>query len=161
MIEVVLLGFLVSIMGFLGISFAQKISQALLVFMVSLMFIELILKREVPSKSNNLNQLQSQNLNTRLSALTQALEDAGQVINSIEFEIQSRQDLVNKLESQKAIAEKAITLSKEQVDAVAAILSHQVSRRSDADSRRELFKDIAIFVAGIMVSVILHWLGVL
>jgi chromosome segregation ATPase len=160
-VELAAFGLIVAIIEVLGLQIAEKLSQPLLLIMVSMLLIELVLNREQSRGSGVRNQSESQDLNARLGALTHALDDAGRIISAIEIEIESRQELVGKLESQKAIAENAITLSKEQVDAVAAILSRQVSQQSEKDSRRELIKDILIFSAGIITSLLLHWLGVL
>ncbi len=99
-------------------------------------------------------------LDTRLNALTQALNDAGQTIDSIEHEILSRQALVDKLQAQKTLAEKAITLNKEQVEAITALLNQEISKQSKADARREFLKDMAFFIAGIIVTVFLGQLGI-
>jgi hypothetical protein len=101
-----------------------------------------------------------QNLDDRLAKLTQALTEAGNVISSIESEIQSRQSLVQQLESQKVIAEQAIKLSKEQVDAVAALLSEQVAKQSREDSRRDKLRDVFFFALGVLVSFLLSYFQV-
>ena len=160
-IELVAFSFIAAIGGLLGLDTYQRLSIPLLLMMLSIFLLELVLKKDSSRANLSANQLDSQDLNARLNTLVNALGDAGRIISAIETEIESRQELVQKLESQKAIAEKAITLSKEQVDAVSAILSQQVSQQSEKDSRRELLKDILIFAAGIIVTLLLHWLGVL
>ncbi len=98
-------------------------------------------------------------IEARLTTLTKALSDAGQIINSIEQEISSRQELVSKLETQKALAERAITLNKEQVEAVTALLNQEISKQSKADAKREFLKDLSFFIAGVIVTIALGQLG--
>ncbi|MEL7524014.1 MAG: hypothetical protein AAGJ80_20735, partial [Cyanobacteria bacterium J06553_1] len=57
--------------------------------------------------------------------------------------------LVTQLERQKIVAEEAIRLSREQVDAVSALLSEKVSRENQAESRRALIRDFLFLIAGI------------
>lgn len=99
---------------------------------------------------------QTQDLDSRLSTLTKALAEAGQTVGAIEAEIESRQVLVTQLERQKIVAEEAIRLSREQVDAVSALLSEKVSRENQAESRRALIRDFLFLIAGIAIPLIIQ-----
>jgi hypothetical protein len=132
-------------------------SDAIILLMLSVVL--LYLSYEKLPELIKRNWSQPNNLDARLATLTQALSESSQIINAIELEMKSRQSLVEKLETQKAIAEKTISLSKEQVDAVSALLSQEVSKQSKADARHELFKDLMFFIAGILVTLALNYFG--
>lgn len=102
---------------------------------------------------------QPQDLNNRLKTLTDALAEAARIVSAIETEVKSREQLVNKLEQQMKLAEQAISLSKEQVAAVSALLSEQVAKQSQKDERRDLVKDMLFFIAGILLTLLLSSIG--
>jgi chromosome segregation ATPase len=89
-------------------------------------------------------------LDSRIRQLVAALSDASAAIASIESEIESRRHLVDSLESQKRIAENAITLSKAQVDAVAQLLKLEITQSDQRSERR----DYLLFGGGVLVSAI-------
>jgi hypothetical protein len=107
------------------------------------------------SSETRSDDIGKQTLDTRLQELINSLSQAGSAISGIEREIDSRQELAEKLEKQKMIAEEAIKLSKEQVDAVSALLSKQVAKQSRKDSRADWIKQIFFFVLGVLVTILL------
>jgi len=139
----------------LSTSAMVTIQFGILVFLIMVIVVAEFNRQRINHESYTSTTL-PQDLSTRIRILTMALEESGKVINAIETEIESRKELVTKLETQKAVAERAITLSREQVDAVSALLSDQVSRQSKKDFRIELVKDIAIFVSGIVITLLIN-----
>jgi len=155
------LALVISLLDFLGIKLSTtSMYQSITLTLLALLTMQTVFNGLRSSNNVPISKRGAPDLNSRLHELTQALTDAGSVISAMETEIQSRQELATQLERQKAIAEQAIKLSREQVDAVSALLSEQVSKQNKLSARRELIKDIALFATGIFVTIILRKLGV-
>jgi hypothetical protein len=101
----------------------------------------------------------AEQLPERLQQLTDALSIAAATVTEIEAELEKRREIVGQLETQKAIAERAIELTGEQVEAVASILRFQITAQSKRDFRAEIARDILFFVLGVAASYILNRLG--
>lgn len=129
--------------------------KILTLLLVSFILVELS-NIQLSGRTYGRNNEQSGGLDDRLGNLIRELSIAASAVNEIEAEIRARQTLVATLETQKEIAERTIELSSEQVDAVAAILSEQVSRQSKKDFRQELAKDMAIFILGVIVTLLVQ-----
>jgi len=141
----------------------QRISFIVIVsilFLNSMQSLMAIFARFMQPPISSKTKTRSQNLETRLGELTSALTDAGRIISAIEVEIHGRQELVSRLERQKVLAERAIELSREQVDAVSALLSEHVTKQSKKDQRLELLRDVLFFFAGVLITILLSSLGI-
>ena len=117
-----------------------------------------LLKRQPSEKAVRIREY-SHNLKSTLEILSKVLEEAGNIIDNIEGEIQNKKELVKQLERQRSVAQQAIRLSGEQVNAVTALFMEQITTKSNEDSRRELRKDILIFILGVLAPILLKWLG--
>ena len=91
-------------------------------------------------------------LTNRISSLQAELGKSLEAITAIEQAIAQRKELVDRLEVQRSIAEQAIDLSKEQVDAVAQILNLQLQKESGRAFRRDI-------VVNVIVAAIFFLLG--
>jgi len=69
-------------------------------------------------------------LSERIDRLSTALASAAATVTEIEQEIAKRSELVQQLEQEKAIAERIVSLSADQVKAVADLLSIPVKRET-------------------------------
>jgi low affinity Fe/Cu permease len=110
-------------------SLSQNSVNTVMLFMLSALIIQTA--KFSDSSETRSDDIGKQTLDTRLQELINSLSQAGSAISGIEREIDSRQELAEKLEKQKMIAEEAIKLSKEQVDAVSALLSKQLQNKAE------------------------------
>lgn len=89
---------------------------------------------------------------TRLEELIRSLTEAGNAIGAIEVELQTKQALVEQLEQQKKIAEQAISLSKDQVEAVVALFAQPVTEESKRSARSQLIQNFIFLILGVILS---------
>ncbi len=87
-------------------------------------------------------------LATRITTLANQLTNSLDLIASIEREVKARQELVKQLESQKEIAQAAVSLTKTQVDALAQLLNIEIQK----GEKRSAARDYILFTAGIFAS---------
>ena len=71
-----------------------------------------------------------ENLSEKIERLSKALASAAATVTEIEQEIEKRSELVQQLEQEKAVAEEIVSLSADQVKAVADLLSIPVKRET-------------------------------
>ena len=137
--------------------FSQGPINATMLLMLAVLILQT--SKFIESSDNEAVHTEKQTLDTRLLELTNSLAQAGNAISAIEREINGRQELVEKLEKQKVIAEEAINLSKDQVDAVSALLSEQVSKQRGQDNKIDWIKQILFFILGVLATIVLTKLG--
>jgi hypothetical protein len=104
-------------------------------------------------------QARSTAANSILQQLTTTLNDASNVISDIEIELKTKQALVEELEKQKGIVERAIELNREQVEAIVTLLGRPVVEQSRRDNRQQVILSVVFLFLGIFLSVILRALG--
>lgn len=93
-------------------------------------------------------------LEERINSLTTALKESVKLIDTIQSEIDSKQQLADRLQKDIAIADNLIKLKKPEVEAITQVLRTEL----DAQEKKSFYKDVAInagfFLAGAVVSVI-------
>lgn len=87
---------------------------------------------------------------TRVRRLTRALQESAEAIDDIQDEIQERQRVAERLQKDVQTYERLREMNREEVEAVVQVLGGVVK----SEGRRSLWRDIALFVAGVAVSVI-------
>lgn len=89
-------------------------------------------------------------LDQRLTRLTSALNDSAQTIKEIEAGMAERQELANQLKKDVETYEHLKSIKGPEMEAVARVLSGELEK----EGRRSLWRDILLFAAGVIVTVL-------
>lgn len=95
-------------------------------------------------------QRQHTTLDERLSRLTGALNESAKTIKEIEAGLAERQKLANQLKQDVETYERLKQVRGPEVEAIARVLSGELEK----EGRRSRWRDIALFVAGAIVSIV-------
>jgi len=92
-------------------------------------------------------------LDDRIEKLTNALRQSSHLISEVEAEIQSRSQLVAELKKDAEKYEKLVSLSQEQVEAVAQLLNGELRKENRRSFWGGFALNLSFFVLGSAVSI--------
>jgi hypothetical protein len=93
----------------------------------------------------------------RVRVLTQALQQSASVISAIESEINSRMNLVTRLEEQARTAQRLYETNREEVEAIASVLRGEISRNDTWNFWLGLAQDFLFTVFGVCFGYLVGW----
>lgn len=96
-------------------------------------------------------------LQDRIQDLTGSLNDAAEVIGSIETEIEARRSLVADLERKAQAAEALSEVNKEAFDAAAQVLRGEIERNEREGAWWDVAKNVFYIVLGIVLTKVFEW----
>lgn len=125
-----------------------------LILLAYLVVKDIHLKDFLPKKNTD-------TIDSLIKSLSESIQNTSQKIKEMENELNYRKELLDDLAVKKEMAEKAINLTEDQVNAIASILNLEIRKENKKSSRQELMKDIILFLLGFGVNYLLIHFGVI
>jgi flagellar basal body-associated protein FliL len=134
----------------------MRIGSVILIFFVALIALGFLLSTTINlsqelQQARTTQQIQDGPLSSRLEALSSNLAITSESIRQVESDIERTKALVADLEKKKLLYEEAITLNRDQVEAVAFLLDQQQKE----ENKRSFWINVGIgFVVNLLTAVL-------